>query len=246
MRKIVIRIDDICPKMNLEKMNRFEAILDKYGICPLIGVVPDCKDDELNVDPDMEDFSGYLKDKLNKGWVIAIHGYEHLYTTKKGGIFPLNNYSEFAGIPFDEQYNKLCNGKELVSKLGVNTDIFMAPAHSYDNNTLKALKKAGYKYVTDGFGKTPYEYKGLTFLPISMLKSLEKKGKDGYTTFVVHTATMRDEDFEGYDKLFSGERDRFVNYSELFNIKAKKRLAITMLFERLGAMFKHTIGKVRS
>ena len=246
MRKIVIRIDDICPKMNIDKMNRFEEILDKYGICPLIGVVPDCKDAQLNVDKEMEDYIGYLKTKINKGWNIAMHGYEHLYTTKKGGVFPLNNYSEFAGLSYKEQYHKITKGREILEKMGIETDIFMAPAHSYDNNTIKAWKKAGFKYVTDGFGKTPYNYKELTFLPISMLKSLEKKGKDGYTTFVVHTATMRDSDFEGYDKLFASERERFVNYSELLNAIPKKRTAIGAIFERSKAMVKHIIGKLKN
>ena len=244
MRKIVIRIDDICPQMNIEKMNRFEQILDKHGICPLIGVVPDCKDGELNVNSMMDNYSEYLKEKQKKGWVIAMHGYEHLYTTKMGGLFPLNHYSEFAGISYKEQYHKLSKGRDKLKQLGVDTDIFMAPAHSFDNNTLLALKKAGFKYVTDGFGKNPYNYKGMTFLPISMLKSLEKKGKNGYTTFVVHTATMKDSDFEGYEKLFSEERNRFANYSELLDLTPKKRTVMGAAFERIAASLKHLMGRI--
>ena len=47
--KIAIRMDDITPAMDLEKFDRFKAILDKHGIKPLIGVVPECKDEKLNL-----------------------------------------------------------------------------------------------------------------------------------------------------------------------------------------------------
>ena len=42
--------------MNWEKFNRFVDILDKYDLKPLIGIVPDCKDDELNTDQRIDDY----------------------------------------------------------------------------------------------------------------------------------------------------------------------------------------------
>ena len=49
-----------------------------------------------------------------------------------------------------EQKEKLLLGKAALENEGIYTDTFMAPGHSYDRNTLKALKTIGFEYVTDG------------------------------------------------------------------------------------------------
>ena len=56
--KITIRMDDITPDMDFEKFTRFKTILDKHGIKPLIGVVPDNKDKKLQKNPPRADFLG--------------------------------------------------------------------------------------------------------------------------------------------------------------------------------------------
>ena len=45
--KIAVRLDDITPDMDWERFYRFKALLDKYQIRPLIGVVPDNRDENL-------------------------------------------------------------------------------------------------------------------------------------------------------------------------------------------------------
>jgi hypothetical protein len=50
MRKILFRLDDICPKMNHAKFNQFKDLFMKYNVHPIIGVVPECRDDLLNID----------------------------------------------------------------------------------------------------------------------------------------------------------------------------------------------------
>ncbi len=75
---------------------------------------------------------------------MAMHGYQHIYGTSKGGIFPLNHFSEFAGEPLEEQRKKIAAGRQILENHGVHTDIFMAPGHSYDRNTLTALMENGF------------------------------------------------------------------------------------------------------
>ena len=70
-----------------------KQILDTYQIKPLIGVVPFNEDKNLMQGPKHEDFSGFLQGLLAEGWSIALHGYEHLYSMDKGGLFPLNHFS---------------------------------------------------------------------------------------------------------------------------------------------------------
>ena len=107
----------------------------------------------------------------------------------------------------------------------------MAPAHSYDDNTLKALRSSGFKYVTDGYGIRPYMYKGLKFLPIAMLRGMELKAPAGITTFVVHTWELSDKDFEEYEKLFKEQRERIADFDEMLSAPAGKRHALTMIPE---------------
>ena len=46
--KIAVRMDDITPDMDWEKFLAFKEILDTFGIKPLIGVVPDNRDENLH------------------------------------------------------------------------------------------------------------------------------------------------------------------------------------------------------
>ena len=45
--KIAVRLDDITPDMDWEGFLRFKALLDRYQVKPLIGVIPQNRD-ELN------------------------------------------------------------------------------------------------------------------------------------------------------------------------------------------------------
>lgn len=246
MRKIAIRIDDVTENMDWEKFHRFEDILDKYGICPLIGVVPANRDRSLAVGIKKEDYADWLKEKQRQGWVIAMHGHDHIYTTKKGGIFPLNRFSEFAGLDFAAQLDKLQEGVRAMQALNLRTEIFMAPAHSYDRNTLKALKMCGFRYITDGFGSGPYERGGMVFLPIAVQKSKEFKKKEGITTFVVHTATMREEDFLSYEQIIEKYRDQFVSYDEMLGKNAVPRNLFFNLWEYGMAVTKRFLCGLRT
>ena len=61
MRKILVRFDDICPTMDWSQWNRAMKILKLYHVKPLIGVIPDCQDLDLLIDPPQRDFWDYLK-----------------------------------------------------------------------------------------------------------------------------------------------------------------------------------------
>lgn len=246
MRKITIRIDDITEDMDWEKFHRFEALLEQYGICPLIGVIPANQDQSLKVGEKKEDYVDWLKEKQKQGWVIAMHGYDHIYTTKKGGIFPLNHFSEFAGLDLATQVKKLREGVRAMHEMNLRTEIFMAPAHSFDRNTVKALKMCGFRYITDGFGSGPYERGGMIYLPIAIQKSKEFGKKDGITTFVVHTATMREEDFRSYEKMFEKYQDQFVSYGEMLKRSAVPRNLFMSIWEYSLAVMKNFLCGVRA
>ena len=243
---ISIRMDDITPDMDWAKFLRFKELCDLYQVKPLIGVVPENQDSMLHIDEARDDFWEYLLQLKDEGWVIAQHGCTHIYSTKKKGCFPLNAISEYAGKSYDEQLASLKKGKEILESHGIVTDIFMAPAHSYDKNTIKALKAAGFTKLTDGFGEMPYEWKGMTFYPISFKQSSSLKQKKGYTTFVIHANTMNDKDFKRYEKMFEEYQDKLISYQDYLQVSSKKRGLLGRIKEYFMAVSKYILVRLAS
>ena len=50
--RYLIRLDDACPYMDRVKWQRMENILDKYGVKPLVGIIPANADLKTMIDPD--------------------------------------------------------------------------------------------------------------------------------------------------------------------------------------------------
>lgn len=244
--KIAVRMDDITPDMDWERFLAFKGLLDEYGVKPLLGVVPDNQDENLHRAKAAGDFWEYISELQKEGFCIALHGYQHLYTTKKGGIFPLNKFSEFAGLPLAEQREMIQKGTQILIQNGIHTDIFMAPAHSYDKNTLLALKEAGYTKITDGFGNKPYEWQGMKFYPISFMLSRSLKKKRGITTMVVHANEMTTEELAGYRKLFEEHQSELISYGDYLNEPCMKRGIWGRLVERMLAGTKRRLVKLKA
>lgn len=239
--KIAVRLDDITPDMDWEKFRRLETLLDKYHIAPLLGIVPDNQDENLMRNPVMLDFDKQIKEWEAKGWVLAMHGWKHIYTTKKGGLFPLNNFSEFAGVSKEKQKEMIVDGIEKLQKQGVKTNIFMAPAHSFDKVTLEVLKEAEFQYITDGFGVNPYEWRGLTFLPIAFQKNKDIEKDSGYTTLVFHTNTMNEQDFLNFERVLEKHKEDFISYEEYLKVPAVKQTLVGRIKEYAMATMKRCL-----
>ena len=55
----LIRLDDACPTMNRRKWQRIEDILDRYGVKPMVGVIPANADPKQIIDePDRHFWGG--------------------------------------------------------------------------------------------------------------------------------------------------------------------------------------------
>lgn len=219
--QIAVRLDDLSPDMDWAKFNRFREMMERYHVKPLVGIIPENRDPQVHKEAPHEDFWDLMKKLQSEGWILAMHGCYHVYTTTKGGLFPLNHLSEFAGLSFEKQDELIETGRSILREHGIETDIFMAPAHSFDRNTLKALKKNGFTRMTDGFGNRPYSSWGMEFYPISFQASKTLSGGDGATTLVVHTAVMDESDFARYEKIFAEQE--LLPYSEFLYMESGKR-----------------------
>lgn len=238
-------MDDITPDMNWENFNFFKKIFKETGITPLLGIVPDNRDPKLSCGEEREDFYEVMRELVNEGYSIAMHGCHHIYTTKSGGIFPLNDYSEFAEVSYDKQKEMIMLGKEKLRKHGIYTDIFMAPAHSYDYNTIRVLKESGFTKITDGFGKSPYTDRGITFYPISFRLSRSLRKKKGATTMVIHANTVTEAQKEWYTRIFKEYGHNMISYSEYLEMEPVKRSFLGRASEYLLARCKYLLVRLK-
>ncbi|MCR5404735.1 MAG: DUF2334 domain-containing protein [Butyrivibrio sp.] len=242
---IAIRMDDITPDMDWEKFYRFKALLDKYGCRPLIGVVPDNRDKKLAISDKREDFFAYIRELVSDGWIVAMHGYNHLYTTEDPGLFPIGHKSEFAGQALVRQNEMIRKGRDIFEANRINTDIFMAPSHSFDKNTLLALRQNGFHIITDGFGTGPFKSNGFVFYPISVQKSRTLKDmRDGLVTFVYHANTMDDSDFMKLEELLKS--GKVVSYSEFSRFPVEERTFVADAWQFVLATAKRIMVQLRS
>lgn len=229
--KILIRFDDICPTMDFPQFNRAVELMDKYNVKPLIGVIPLCKDKDLLIEEEHEDFWEYVKSLQEKGYTVAMHGYEHVFCSPHHGIVNRRIGSEFAGLPFDMQLKRIQKGKAILESHGIKTEIFFAPAHSYDMNTLKALSQCGFRYMSDGKSRKPYFVEGVKCLPCRSGGMPKIKGS-GYYTAVFHAHEWRRADkaygFDDLNKVLSLYSNDIVSFNDYC-----EQPAGSVLFQRI-------------
>jgi uncharacterized membrane protein YbhN (UPF0104 family) len=97
--------------------------------------------------------------------------------------------SEFAGRSFNEQLSKVRVGQALLEARGITTRYWMAPNHSFDHNTLKALQLCGFTALTDGVSLTPFTTNGLVFIPQQLWRP--QWMPYGVITICLHTNEMK-------------------------------------------------------
>jgi predicted deacetylase len=186
----IFRMDDIAPGMD---WNRFWALMQlfrRYEIKPLLGIVPD------NRDPNLERCSRYprfwetLRELVEADEIdVAQHGYQHIliHRPKASLLGPSvgirKEVSEFAGDPYYDQFFRIREGRRILLQQGINTSYWMAPNHSYDTTTLKALRDNGFTTVSDGIALFPFSTNGLVFVP-------QTSWRPRWMPFGVHTICL--------------------------------------------------------
>jgi len=162
----LLRFDDICPTMNWRIWAHVEQILVERGIRPLLAVVPDNRDECLRVEPVHPDFWAMVRRWRDWGWTIGMHGYQHTYISRDAGILGLKPASEFAGVPAAEQHRRLAAGLHIFRENGIEPPVWVAPGHSFDWNTVAALRDLGITRISDGLFFAPRRDRiGATWIP---------------------------------------------------------------------------------
>ena len=224
-QQYLIRLDDACPTMNKKLWDRMENLLDVYGIKPLVGIIPHNEDPKQMIDSENSEFWSDVKRWEVKGWAIALHGYDHVYISNEGlkGLNPLWMRSEFAGVSLEDQRKKIKGGMNIMHEHGFNPKYFFAPSHTFDENTLVALKaESDIRIISDTVATWPYRYKDFVFIPQFSGSCREIKMK-GLFTFCLHHNTMNDEAFDNTEKFLNKHSHEFTSFNaiDVDNIKKK-------------------------
>ena len=212
---LLIRIDDIAPNMNWNYMDKCEKIFDDLKIKPLLGVIPNNKDPELLRYQLNEKFWDRVRDWKNKGWEISMHGLSHLYEikTNKKDYFNYGGDSEFYGLDFDTQKNKIELGIEKFENEKIKVRSFFAPNHTYDLNTLRALRESGIKIIVDGYGLFPYTDHGLFFVPQLFYKEIFLPF--GIQSTQIHLNYWSDEYFDSFKKFIFKYKENILDLEQI-------------------------------
>lgn len=219
----LIRLDDASEFMDIKKWSEIEKIFDKYNIKPIVGVIPNNQDLSLVSRYNKDNyFWDKVRDWQKKGWTIALHGYSHVYETNSGGLNPINFRSEFAGVDLEIQKEKISKGIAILKKNEISTKIFFAPAHTFDKNTLTALKDSSdIRIISDTIANNVYKKDDFYFIPQQSGKVRNLPFK--LTTFCYHPNEMTPIEYLILEEFIKNNVDKFGSFLDIDFIERNEK-----------------------
>jgi len=216
--QFVYRIDDIHPAMMWKRFYKIMEMMEKHRVIPLLGLIPDNQDQSLMFNPPNPEYDSILRFLVeNQKAEICQHGYRHAYKTRQKSVnqilYGRVSSSEFSGLPYQQQLQMISKGKNILESKGLFTKTWMAPSHTSDHRTYRALKVLGFKYVTDGIALFPYQKYGLTFVP----QQIFRPRKDfpfnlGIYTICLHLNSLTEERLQEIENHLKSGAD-FIPFS---------------------------------
>jgi len=211
--RYLFRMDDITPTMNWRKFWRVLSVFERRRITPLLGLVPDNRDTRLDEGPAHPDFWTIMSALASRGSIeVAQHGYQHILKSRPGaGIlntrFDLRDWTEFAGDPYEDQVRRIRLGQSILERHGLTAKFWIAPNHSFDQNTLKALDASGFTAVSDGIALFPYRQDNLIFIPQQFWRP--RRMPCGVVTVCLHANSISNADV----RRLEGMLDKLVTFT---------------------------------
>jgi len=215
---ILIRIDDVCENMNWNLMSKLESLFDNYSIKPVLGVIPNNRDEDFLSFPRNDNFWDQVRKWQDKGWEIVQHGDTHIYDrlcSKKSDYFEYGGGSEFFGHPLDVQEKRIKNGLEKFKREKINIRSFFAPNQTYDENTFVALKNCGINEVIDGYGLMPYTEKNVKFIPQLFEKVVLLPF--GIQSTKLHLHIWDENDYKKFENFIKINSKKIITYDQALN-----------------------------
>jgi predicted deacetylase len=211
--RYLLRLDDLCPTMHRERWQQFRTLIAEFTLKPILAVVPDNRDPALDLSPPDPEFWNQLRALEFAGAIIGLHGLHHLCVNRGRSLLGLAPDSEFAGVNLAAQRAMIAQGLRLLRSRGLNPRIFVAPRHGFDSVTLRALSAEGLLLLSDGFARTPFRSRGVTWIPQQVWGPVAKPR--GLWTICVHPNTVRDEEIEQLRAFLRTRSSRFTSVDRL-------------------------------
>lgn len=148
MIDICFRFDDPSEVSDYQLEVRILSLFAKYQTPVCLAVVP-FKVKEGTAFPLSEGRVRDMQKGVDSGIVeIAQHGHSHVNEKRMVGM----TASEFAGVGFREQREKICEGRRHLSSLfGSPIEGFVPPYNTYDSVTMDVLKDNEFQYISAGW-----------------------------------------------------------------------------------------------
>jgi predicted deacetylase len=220
----LLRFDDLCPTMAREPWQRFERVLREFGIRPILAVVPDNRDPELQREPPDPEFWAQLRAWEQAGAVIALHGYRHLCASPGRSLVPAPPLTEFAGVPEETQHSWIREGLHLLRSQGLAPRLWVAPRHGFDAATLRALKCEGITALSDGLARVPVVRGGVVWIPQQLWSPEEKSA--GLWTICIHTNTASHEAPEQLRAFLACHAQQVTSFDAVMAQQSAERMGV--------------------
>lgn len=247
----IYRIDDIHAKMDWNTFNQIMQIFRDAQVVPLLGLVPDNQDEFLNYGKENREYYSIIRQMIANGEIeVSQHGYRHLYCSKQHSInqilYGRSANSEFCGLSYEEQLEMIRSGKQILMENGITEpDIWMAPSHTNDHNTLKALKDLGFRYVTDGIGLYPFYRQGLKFIPQQIFHP-RKVFPFGVYTICLHLFDL-DEEMMQLIREHVNNQNNIISFRDALEIKLKWYYGFgNLLYKSKRVLYFHVVRRYRN
>ena len=144
-RNVILRVDDIQAHAWFDSQKIIIEDADKRDIPLVLGVIP------FNLKDDKRIWKLLNNKKCHME--IALHGYAH-------------SDGEFANLNYEEAYNKIIKGLNILNKIQKEIITFLPPQDLYSDNTKKALNDLRFNFISArnqnhndyGYTQTMYDW----------------------------------------------------------------------------------------
>jgi len=247
MASYLFRLDDSCPTQDKAKWTTLIELLCSYDVAALIAIVPDNTDPYLCIDPPDPLYWPFVSSLSRYGFNYALHGLNHsLYKHSGRSLVPINTYGEFVGRAYDIQARMIRDAYDRLLSHSIKPTAWVAPAHSFDFNTLRALSTStDIRVISDGIARNPYSYCGFTWIPQQLWSPTEKK--DGVWTICLHPNSLTNHELHIISSFLEVHSSKCLSLDSILetsHITEYKRLSLYREFFFFKRSLSHTIRKI--
>ena len=169
---VLFRNDDPAPWTDLEPLRAVNDLFIQHDVPVTQSIVPHDTNENENLDSEHEvcHYLTELDTEHGELFENALHGFHHAHETDFHGG------SEFGGLSYEEQRQKITDGYEILHECVDTAKIFVPPFNTYSTETVEILVEEDFKLVSGSlhfqdeyFGERGFwEDENIIHLPVNL------------------------------------------------------------------------------